>query len=125
MKHALFTIFFLVFSISLFGQKDTLDVNELEANFTAKKGDIITYTGTQHASVGIGFEIDADSKYLKYLKSEMTYEHDQETAGNGGDGGWVTYYYEVIAEGETKIHIRKDFRGETQGEYDIKLKLIK
>lgn len=123
MKNTL--LIFLIFALTnvVFGQ-DSLDVNTLVGNYTVKKGTIISYTGSHHASVGISFDIDVDSEYLKFIKSEMTYEKDQKTAGNGGDAAWVTYYYEVIQKGESKIEITRKFRGEIKDESNIKLKLI-
>jgi predicted secreted protein len=125
MKYLLLLSFTLFFSFSGFNQKinkkKVVEVNGIRGKYDVKVGQIVAYTGSNHSSVGISFYISEDNKYLKFLKKETEYEQDQEHAGNGGDAAWVTYYYEVIEVGETKINIKEDFRGDTKAEFDIKL----
>ena len=118
----LLTVFLLVFG-NLFGQSDTLYVNGLKGEFTAKKGMIIAYTGEIHASVGTTFTTYEDGEFLEFLETETVYEQDQKTAGNGGDAARKTYYYKSIKIGDAKLQVIKGFRGKTIAKIDIKIKI--
>lgn len=129
-KHLLVLVFVCISGMS-FSQSDSVSVIDtvsiipFKGNQTVELGDIVTYTGHVHGSVGeqVTVRILNDS-VLRFIDSEIDYEQDQSQGLSGGDGAWKTFTYQATTIGETTITIQEIFRGEIMQERTITINVI-
>jgi len=100
--------------------QDTTHLLPFKSHQTVMLGDIITYTGHVHGSVGEQFTMNiVDNGVLRFIDAEIDYEQDQSLGLSGGDGAWKTYLYQATQVGESIITIQEIFRGEVISEKTI------
>jgi hypothetical protein len=100
--------------------QDTTRLIPFESHQTVMLGDIITYTGHVHGSVGEQFTMDMENKgVLRFIDAEINYEQDQSLGMSGGDGAWKTYIFQATQVGESVVTIQEIFRGEVISESSI------
>ncbi|MDB2656565.1 hypothetical protein N9Y60_00770 [Crocinitomicaceae bacterium] len=100
--------------------QDTTHLIPFKSHQTVILGDIITYTGHVHGSVGEQFTVDIDDNgVLRMIDTEIDYEQDQSLGMSGGDGAWKTYLFQATKIGESTITIQEIFRGEVISERTI------
>ena len=99
-----------------------LELSKLENEVVLKIGQKAYYQGDVHGSVGIGLMIQVeDEEVLKLSDTHFTYDNPGKSNMPGGDGGTKTFIFEALKAGTTRVNIKKDFRGETQDNFDIKV----
>ncbi len=105
--------------------QDTISLIPFKSQETVMLGDVITYTGHVHGSVGeqVTIEIMEDS-VLRFIDTEIDYEQDQSQGLSGGDGAWKSFIYQATKVGETTITIQEVFRGEVMQEHTITINVI-
>ncbi len=116
---------------------DTIQINSLvQKDYNLKIGDILSYTGTEHPSVGSTFEYDlsvenaniTDKKVLQFLEKKRIYKNAEMNNPNskkppmtGADEADVTLYFKVVDKGKVKLIISDSFRGRIEKQQDFKI----
>ncbi|GAB5416400.1 MAG: hypothetical protein Crog4KO_10140 [Crocinitomicaceae bacterium] len=129
-NHLLVLVFICVSGLS-FGQTDsisavdTVELIPFKGQETVYLGDVVTYTGHVHGSVGeqVSAQILEDG-VLRFIDTEIDYEQDQSQGLSGGDGAWKSFVYHATKVGETTITIQEIFRGEIMQERTITINVI-
>jgi len=88
------------------------------------KGEVLTYTGYVHISVGYWLEYKIGNEQTLQLKnSKVDYQNPENMRAGmtGGDAANKTFYFEAIAAGETELQILKNFRGEIESQETWKI----
>ena len=102
-------------------EKSIIELKETSKIVTLSKGQKAFYQAKSHGSVGIKEKVSvADKTLLKIIRTKRNYAHPDKTKLPGGDAATVTYIFEALEKGETKITIQKIFRGDLQVEHKIK-----
>lgn len=128
----LLVLFFVCFAGTSIAQSDSLCVRDtvnlvpFKKKEVVKYGDIITYTGHIHGSVGEQFTVDFEENgVLRFVDVEIDYEQDQSQGLSGGDGAWKTFIFQATNIGESTITIQEVFRGEVMSERSITVVVVK
>lgn len=99
-------------------------LSPIKKELDLEKGDQITYTYSEHLSVGVtaDFEIE-NALVLKHLETDTAYLNPEkmEEGMTGGDAANTTFVFEAISEGTTLLIIRKYFRSELEEEYTFRI----
>lgn len=100
-------------------------ISPLRSNMKVKIREKLTYSGTQHASIGHTVScFSEDENIIKLINSSVKYDKDQETAGKGGDSATKTFTFEALKKGTTTVVIKELFRGKVQKEYTVNITVI-
>lgn len=127
------TIFFIIISCLLFTQCHTSNVQAQTSNqmdilrispakkiFSVKKGQKLSYTYTEHVSVGKSEAFAISSRIIKHVdtKKEALKPNNK---GKGGDAKEVTLIFEAVRAGECELTFKEMFRGEAKTERVFKV----
>ena len=105
----------------------TISVNELvldKKTLRAKVGDVLTYAGKIHGSVGFGLDYEIKDEPIIGYQNFTTDYHTPENmkAGwTGGDGATGTYFFEAKKAGTTLLRLIHLFRGDIEEEHFVEI----
>jgi hypothetical protein len=105
----------------------TISLNELvldKKTVRVKVGDVLTYAGKIHGSVGFGLDYEIKDAAIIGYQNFLTKYHNPENmkAGwTGGDGATGTYFFEAKKAGATVLRLIHLYRGDIEEEYFVEI----
>jgi hypothetical protein len=105
----------------------TISLNELvleKKTTRANVGDMLTYAGKIHGSVGFGLDYQiADTEIIGYQNFETRYHNPEnmKKGWTGGDGATGTYFFAAKKAGTTIVRLIHLYRGEIEEQHDIEI----
>lgn len=106
----------------------TISLNEFVmsgAKVRAQVGDVLTYAGHVHGSVGNDMDYAIfDSAVVGYKGFDVVFEHPEllEREGwAGGDSATGTYSFEAKKRGTTLVRLIHLFRGQEEAKHDVEV----
>ncbi|XOV67053.1 MAG: hypothetical protein ACFHU9_15615 [Fluviicola sp.] len=105
--------------------RDTLELTPFSSSDTVHVGQIITYTGNIHGSVGEELEVySSDEDIVQFIDSDIQYKKKQVPGMTGGDAAWKTFLFKAEKAGNTEMTIQEIFRGEVIQETRVVIMVV-
>ncbi|MCR9171663.1 MAG: hypothetical protein NXI10_04175 [bacterium] len=105
--------------------QDTVALNPFTRMDTVQVGQIISYTGNVHGSVGEQLEVtSSDENIVEFIDSKIKYKKKQVPGMTGGDAAWKTFLFEAKEPGSANIEVQEYFRGELTDVFSIQIVVI-